>query len=174
MGQLSSELGQNFNVFINGSHVQHHKDICQRSNAEAKLFCLASGAWENIYWTVKNRLNERKVKKSKWSGKELALLCIKYKEGACLRLVLFVAAGRNLLTNYSLISCWFRSWGHTYTHTHSDKTDVGKMNLVCCFLLVFIYKKLPVQTDGLLSCLSTSEKKKETQKSTANKPPWNL
>lgn len=50
MGQLSSEPGQNSNLFVNGSHMcGDHKDICQRSNAQAELFCLASGAWKNIY-----------------------------------------------------------------------------------------------------------------------------
>lgn len=40
----------------------------------------------------------------------------------------------------------------------SDKTEVGKMNFMCCFLLLFIYKKLPVQVDGLLSCFFTIKK----------------
>lgn len=49
----------------------------------------------------------------------------------------------------------------------SDETELGKMNFRCCFLLLFIYKKLAVQTDGLLSCFFTIEKN-----SKVNKIPW--
>lgn len=45
----------------------------------------------------------------------------------------------------------------------SDKTQVGKMNFKCCFLLLFIYKKLPVQADGLLSCFFTIKKPQQSK-----------
>jgi len=36
---------------------------------------------------------------------------MKYKEDGYLCLFLFVSVERNLLINYSLMSCWFRFWG---------------------------------------------------------------